>query len=84
MSTTVYDGNRNIVQTIAGSATGDPEQGVVSPLTSAAFNGVIDPTGAPNAFSTTTDRGAGGKTTAFSVTGTNGSGQACFTATNPA
>jgi hypothetical protein len=84
MATFTYDGNKNIVQTISTNATGDPEQGAVSPLTSAAFNGVIDPTGAPNSFSTTTDRGAGGKTAAFSVQTTNGSGQVTSVVTNPA
>jgi hypothetical protein len=64
-----YDAVGNIEQTITTSAIGF-NQGigvVVSPLTNAAVQPNVAPTGAPNSFSTTTDRGAGAKTAAFSV-----------------
>lgn len=83
MATLVYDGNRNIVQTISGNATGDPEQGAVSPVTSAAINAVVDPSGAPNSFISGLGRDLGAKTAAFSVQTTNGSGQVTSVVTNP-
>jgi hypothetical protein len=80
-----YDAVGGIEQTIPANSVGFNVGigAVVSPLTNAAINGNASPTAAPNAFGTT-GHDLSVTTAAFSVTGTNGFGQACFTATNPA
>ena len=75
-----YDAAFNIEQTINNTTfIPNGEQGVVAPLTNAALNGFVDPTAAPNAFTTT----GGPKTAAFQVNNVV-AGIVVSTCTNPA
>jgi hypothetical protein len=78
-----YDAEGNIVQVTNVALVTPTNGGIISPLTNAAVNPNVYPQGAPNAFSTTTDRSAGPKTSAFQVNNTV-AGIVISTCTNPA
>lgn len=76
MATLTYDGNSNIIQTLASNVS----VGAVAPLTNAAVQPNISATAAPNVITPTT---GAIKTTAISVNNTV-SGQVISVVTNPA
>jgi hypothetical protein len=78
-----YDAEGNIVQVPSVTTQYPLYNGTISPLTNAAVQPNVYPQGAPNAFSTTTDRSAGPKTSAFQVNNTV-AGIVISTVTNPA